>query len=93
MSLIIHRCDLCQHPDIWHDRLGDTCCFGQCRYGRHHLVAGPPEKLTTYTPDGAAVTRIEQPGNAFAGFGRGTVPLCGCVLCRSLYGSLVGDAA
>jgi len=94
MSLIIHRCTTCQHPDIWHGAHHEhICCFGHCRYGRHDAIPGPSERLGTYTPDGRAVTRLEPPGTRFAGFGRGTVNLCGCSQCWTLYARLAGDAA
>jgi hypothetical protein len=94
MSLIIHRCAVCAHPDIYHD--GDrarSCCWTQCHIGPHVMLPAPSELLTTYTPDGAAVARIEPPGTAFRGFGRGTVDLCGCANCEALYASVTGGAA
>lgn len=93
MSLIIHRCVVCAHPDHWHDDTTDRCCWGHCQTGRHWLSPGPSEVLTTYTPHGDTVTRMEPPGSAFPGFGRGVVRLCGCTRCHALYASLTGDAA
>lgn len=92
MSLIIHRCTICGHPDHWHGT-DHTCCYGHCRFGRHDVRTGPSEAFTTYTPDGVTVARIEQPGTAFRAFGRGAIDLCGCPSCRALYASLAGDAA
>lgn len=93
MSLIIHRCAVCGHPDIFHDTHGRGCCWTQCRIGPHTPLPQPSELLRTYTPDGDAVARVEPPGSAFGGFGRGTVDLCGCPGCEALYASLAGDAA
>lgn len=89
MSLIIHRCTVCAHPDIWHEP-DNTCSWGHCWKARHILTPGPSETLTTYTLNGATVTDIATPGTRFAGFGRGTVALCGCAHCRALHAALTG---
>lgn len=87
MSLIVHRCIPCGHPDIFH-RNGE-CSYAQCHVGprgRHEPQWGSPEVLPTWrNGDGAPVDELVEPGSTFRGFGQVPVELCGCDSCAAIY--------
>ena len=90
MSLIIHRCQECEHPDIFHN--GSNCCAGHCRL--HVPVYREPEVMQTKLMHGKAVVEeIAQPGTKFTGFGALPLDLCGCDQCVALYNELTGASA
>lgn len=88
MSLIIHRCIVCEHPDIFHR--GTDCSYSQCHMGRHKPQWGEPEILPTWKQEtGEPVELIAEPGSIFRGFGLMPADLCGCDACVALWGRSV----
>lgn len=89
MSLIVHRCTECGHPDIFHR--GNECSYAQChvgRMGRHEPQWGEPEVLPTWRAEtGELVEQLAEPGSVFRGFGLVPEELCGCEECRALWRS------
>lgn len=91
MTLIIHRCTVCAHPDLFHGT-GNRCSHGTCGHGRHPLTPGPSEPLMTYGPTGAVITTLVQPGRRFTGFGRAPITTCSCADCWDVYRSITGTS-
>lgn len=88
MSFIVHRCAVCEHPDIFHGTSGD-CCYSQCASGRHNPQYRDPEVIPTWAQaTGALVEEIAVPGSNHAGFGQRAQPLCGCDKCVALHAEL-----
>lgn len=87
MSMIVHRCTVCDHPDIF--KRGNVCSHNQCKKGQHRPSYGPPEVIPTFDPLGAPIASITPPGSMWNGWQE----LCGCEACRVLYDSLSGVAA
>lgn len=89
MSLIIHRCTKCEHPDIFHNPRDNSCSHNQCRHGRHVPDWAEPEVLPTWRSDtGEPVEVVVEPGSTFRGFGLVPQELCGCDDCRALWRSV-----
>jgi hypothetical protein len=86
VSIIIHRCLICSHPDIF--KRGKVCSHNQCREGQHQPKFGPSEVIPTFDGMGAPIASITPPGTRWVG-----QELCGCEGCRALYDSLSGVAA
>jgi hypothetical protein len=86
MSLIIHRCQRCTHPDFFHVA-AQECSWGHCRAGRHAFLPGPSETMPTYDHAGKVTTTTVVPGSVYTGFGRGRIDTCGCGECLALYAS------
>jgi hypothetical protein len=88
MSLITHRCTVCEHPDFWRfarpPGRQNTCpqCGDVCKPGN-------PELVPTFDVAGREVERITVPGKA-TGF---QVTTCNCKACKALYEQLTGAAA
>jgi hypothetical protein len=87
VSMIIHRCTTCQHPDQFHasTELDNTmgCSHGWCDTPRH--VLGPPEVIPTWGPDSQPQENVIPPGTRLQGYPHTT---CDCTPCRELYDSL-----
>lgn len=86
MSLIIHRCTVCDHPDIF--KRGNVCSHNQCKKGQHRPSFGPPEVIPSFDGMGALISTITPPGTSWTG-----QQTCGCEACRALYDSLNGVMA
>jgi hypothetical protein len=92
MSLIVHRCTLCQHLDIHHS--GTECSVGWCTKGPHAPQLGEPYVMPTFdTTTGDLVTTIAEPGSVYRGFGPVPLTVCGCERCHALYEATGGVAA
>lgn len=85
MSLIMHRCTACRHPDFFHDTAIGDCSYGHCSAGRHTFTPGPSETMVTYTPAGEFVRQCTPPGTRHTAFGRGGFDTCSCRQCWRLY--------
>lgn len=80
MSAIVHRCNTCGHPDIFHDG-GLSCSWGACP--SHAPDYGPPEIIPTFDISGETVERVRPPGERLGG-GSNSPSLCGCEDCKAL---------
>jgi hypothetical protein len=87
MSMIIHRCTVCQHPDQFHSSTDDEnhqgCSYGACSAPKHTF--GPSEVIPTWGPDGALQEAVIQPGSRVQGYQH---RMCDCTPCRELYDQL-----
>ncbi len=81
MSVIVHRCRGCGHPDIWHVAAGgQTYCDLSERF--HVPVWGDPEVIDTWSYSGE-LAPLRVPGSPLgAGFHRAA---CSCSQCQELY--------
>lgn len=90
MTLIVHRCQVCQHMDLHHNA-PDECSVGHCRPGRHAFTGGPSECVMTYAANGRVTSHVTPPGSRFHGFGRGPdIVTCACPSCWDLYRTVTG---
>lgn len=91
MSLIIHRCTACEHPDLFHNDTTDgnheSCSYGGCSARKHEF--GPPEVIPSWSSDikgrSELIEEIAEPGTGIQGYPRKT---CDCTPCRELYDRL-----
>jgi len=87
MSMIIHRCTTCQHPDQFHqsteDGNHDGCCYSLCEALRHTF--GPPELIPTWGADSQPQEDVIPPGTRVRGYPHKT---CDCTPCREFYDQL-----
>lgn len=91
MSLIIHRCINCHHPNQFHLSVDDdnisACSHDWCDTKMHRF--GPPEVIPTWGPDSALQEHVIRPGSRVQGYPHKT---CDCTACRDLY-DLLSHAA
>lgn len=84
MSMIIHRCTTCQHPDQFHNSTDngnhEGCSYGACEARKHEF--GPPEVIPAWKPDGTPDETVIPPGTRIQGY---PMPTCDCTPCRELY--------
>lgn len=89
MSLIMHRCTDCGHPDYRRPVEGAgrrAVCDGSCSC---RCTPGAPELAPTFDLAGQRVERVIKPGDKlYAG-----LTMCGCKACKALYAELTGAAA
>ncbi len=87
MSMIIHWCTTCRHPDQFHasTEVDNTegCGHGSCTVPKH--VFGPPELIPTWGADGQPQENVIPPGTRLVGYPHKT---CDCTPCRELYDQL-----
>jgi hypothetical protein len=90
MSVIVHRCSVCGHPDYW--ARGGTIPAGrrvdgkavgadQIRRCCTRATFGDPEIAPTWDADGQLETALIAPGEPAPGGARA----CACDDCRALY--------
>ncbi|HEX5119811.1 MAG TPA: hypothetical protein VFW65_31890 [Pseudonocardiaceae bacterium] len=90
MTLIVHRCQVCQHMDLHHND-PQECSVGHCRERRHTFTPGPSEAVMTYAANGRVATSVTAPGTTFAAFGAGpAITTCECPSCWALYRQVTG---
>lgn len=90
MSMIIHRCTSCTHPEEWHSSA--DCMFGFCRCSK--VDPGEPEVIPTfYVGSQDQVPTLHAPGSM--PFGERYHPgtrTCACDACQQEYARLGGVA-
>ncbi|GAA4059662.1 hypothetical protein [Actinomadura miaoliensis] len=84
MSLIMHRCTNCGHPDYRRHR-NDDGTLGRCDCGCR-CTPGPSELAPTWDTAGRRVESIAEPGTK-AGRSNG-IKTCGCDDCKALFTKL-----
>ena len=89
MTLIVHRCTHCHHPDVHHTGPHE-CSWGHCRTGPHDFAPGTSEVLMTYGPTGDVITTVACPGEPYGDFGRFSFRPCACDDCWDLYRAIRG---
>jgi hypothetical protein len=87
--IIVHRCDTCNHPGIWH-QVG-MCSSGFCPC--HHLAEGPSEAMPTYRMGTREeVHEVVAPGGYWnadsSGPAGSATRMCGCHECQELYANM-----
>jgi hypothetical protein len=88
MSLLIHRCTHCGHPDYFHKGSVGNCSYGGCeKHCARPQLDPEPEVIPTFKWDGrrsVEVLEITPPGS---GWGPANMPvkLCSCDRCWEVY--------
>lgn len=81
MSVVIHRCKTCQHPDYYHNLGSRECSYNWCGQARHTFAPGPSEVIPTFDKRGQVQPVMHAPGTVMHQWGYGARPLCDCDSC------------
>lgn len=94
MSLLVHRCTRCQHPDVWGFSYHGECSYGGCRTCSHGRCTPDPEPvvlLTRHAATGEPNDVLVTPGGRWKTGGNG-IKTCDCGRCRQVFAEREGSA-
>jgi hypothetical protein len=106
MSILIHRCRRCGHPDIFsgvqpgywrevrYDNRAADCSHRWCKtcVGIGCDYGPEPEVIPTWNTRTGAPEPLYEPGSVLNGSAGSALPICGCDECRATYAALTVGA-
>jgi hypothetical protein len=106
VSILIHRCTRCGHPDIfssvqpgyWQDVRYNTraadCSHRWCRscVGVGCVYDPEPEEIPTWDSRTGALEPLHEPGSVLNRSAGSALPICGCERCRDMHAELTEGA-